>query len=130
MSYAQRIELAENLIETRRRWSRSSVRASRLSPRTTTRRPSTATPLERRSCRSPGEQIVKTHHVAWYLREQQVLKVNEAPALDARYVDYEIAPTRTTDHAAFDDDGGSGAPVSSSTCCSPAATAARRSWAS
>jgi hypothetical protein len=27
--------------------------------------------------------------------------------LNARYVDYEIAPTRTTSHAEFDDDGGS-----------------------
>jgi hypothetical protein len=54
----------------------------------------------------PGE-IVKTHHVAWYLRRQQTLKVDGAPELNARYVDYEIAPARTTDHAAFNDDGGS-----------------------
>ena len=55
----------------------------------------------------PRDQIVKTPHVAWHLRHQQVLEVDDAPALNARYVDYEIAPTRTTDHAVFDDDGGS-----------------------
>ncbi len=52
----------------------------------------------------PGE-IVETHHVAWYLRQQETLTVADAPELTARYVDYEIAPTRTTDHAVFDDGG-------------------------
>lgn len=52
-------------------------------------------------------QITKTHHVAWYLRQQRFLEVHNAPELNAEYLDYEIAPARTTNHAYFDDDGGS-----------------------
>lgn len=63
----------------------------------------------KRAPKPPGPEgdIVRTHHVAWYLRQQEALKVVGAPELNARYVDYEIAPTRTTDHAVFSDDGGS-----------------------
>jgi len=50
-------------------------------------------------------EILKTHHVAWHLRQQETLEVVDAPELKARYVDYEIAPARTTDHAEFSDDG-------------------------
>jgi hypothetical protein len=55
----------------------------------------------------PTGQILKTHHVAWHLHEQRVLEVRNAPELNAEYLDYEIAPARTTDHAYFDDDRGS-----------------------
>lgn len=51
------------------------------------------------------ENIVTTNHVACHLHEQGVLEVDGVPALNARYVDYEIAPTRTTDRASFDDGG-------------------------
>jgi hypothetical protein len=50
-------------------------------------------------------EIHKTHDVAWYLSQQKVLQVEGAPELNARYVDYEIAPARTTDHAVFSDGG-------------------------
>lgn len=55
----------------------------------------------------PIGQIRKTHHVAWYLRQQLLLEVGNAPELNAEYLDYEIAPARTTNRAYFDDDGGS-----------------------
>ena len=55
----------------------------------------------------PIGQIRKTHHVAWYLRQQRLLEVGNAPELNAEYLDYEIAPARTTNRAYFDDDGGS-----------------------
>lgn len=51
--------------------------------------------------------LTRTHHVAWYLRQKPVLNVIDAPSLSAEYVDYEIAPARTTGGAHFDDDGGS-----------------------
>jgi hypothetical protein len=56
---------------------------------------------------TPIGQITKTHHVAWYLRQQRYLEVSDAPELNAEYLDYEIAPARTTNHAYFDDDAGS-----------------------
>jgi hypothetical protein len=34
----------------------------------------------------PRDEIVKTHHVAWHLREQGVLDVDGTPVLKARYV--------------------------------------------
>jgi hypothetical protein len=49
--------------------------------------------------------IFRTHHVAWYLRQQRTLEVRDAPELTAKYLDYEIAPARTTGHAKFDDGG-------------------------
>ncbi|MBA3382739.1 MAG: hypothetical protein H0T97_12885 [Actinobacteria bacterium] len=55
----------------------------------------------------PIGQITKTHHVAWYLREQALLEVGNTPRLNAEYLDYEIRPARTTNRAHFDDDGGS-----------------------
>lgn len=107
MSYAQRLELAENLIRDPapliEEFDASvATFASYDNPEAFYSNPA-------RAPKPPEAQdkIVKTNHVAWHLREQRGLKVNEAPALDARYVDYEIGPTRTTDHAAFDDDGGS-----------------------
>ena len=58
--------------------------------------------------RAPGEpdpigRIRRTPDVAWYLRRQRVLEVDNAPGLNAEYLDYEIAPARTTDRAYFDD---------------------------
>lgn len=53
---------------------------------------------------APGA-ILRTHHVAWYLRQQRTLEVRNAPELSAEYLDYEVAPARTTGHAEFDDGG-------------------------
>jgi hypothetical protein len=53
---------------------------------------------------APGA-ILRTNHVAWYLRQQRTLEVRDAPELNAEYLDYEIAPARTTRHAEFDDGG-------------------------
>lgn len=50
-------------------------------------------------------EIGKTSDVAWHLRQQNELPVVGASELDAVYVDYEIAPARTTDHAVFSDRG-------------------------
>lgn len=50
-------------------------------------------------------EIRKTHHVAWYLRRQQSLRVKDDSALSARYVDYEIAPTRATGGVKFEGGG-------------------------
>jgi hypothetical protein len=52
-------------------------------------------------------RITKTPDVAWYLSKKPKLTVSDAPDLSAEYVDYEIAPTRTSGRAQFDDDGGS-----------------------
>lgn len=107
MSYAQRLELAANLIRDPSPLvaefdASVATFASYDNPQAFYSNPSRAPKAP-----EPRHEILKTHHVAWHLREQRVLEVHGKPALEARYVDYEIAPTRTTDRAVFDDDGGS-----------------------
>lgn len=107
MSYAQRLTLAESLVKDPsplvEEFESSVVTFS------TYENPEGFYSNPKRAPRppEPRREIVKTHHVAWHLQQQEALKVVDAPELNARYVDYEIAPTRTTDHAVFDDDGGS-----------------------
>jgi hypothetical protein len=50
-------------------------------------------------------QITKTQDVAWYLSAKPELTVVDASTLSAKYVDYEIAPARTTGRAQFEDGG-------------------------
>ncbi|MGZ4248399.1 MAG: hypothetical protein ACXVUE_08855 [Solirubrobacteraceae bacterium] len=106
MSYAQRLELAGDLVRDPSplvEEFRASVAAFEpyANPEAFYSNPGRAPKAPR-----TRDAIVRTHHVAWHLRQQSILEVHGAPALRARYVDYEIAPTRTTGHA-ISDDGGS-----------------------
>jgi hypothetical protein len=107
MSYAQRLTLVDSLLEDPSPLVKEFE--SSVATFSTYNNPEAFYSNPKRAPKPPGPEgdIVKTHHVAWYLRHQEALKVVGAPELNARYVDYEIAPTRTTDHAVFSDDEGS-----------------------
>lgn len=117
MSYARRLELVDSLLEDPSPLVKEFE--SSVATFSTYNNPEGFYSNRKRAPKPPAPEgdIVMTHHVAWYLRQQGTLKVDGAPELNARYGDYEIAPTRTTDHAVFSDDGARGGRECSSTCC-------------